>query len=203
MPVQSSSLIDNNPAIWRARDAERRRLPAQPTRHAALDAVLPGGGWPVGMLSEILAPQLGFGQLSLLAPMLAERSRQQHRIVFVHPPCPPYAPTLAQSGIALDQVLWLDIEKERDALWAAEQTLASRTPAVVMLWVDNANERALRRLALAVEGSQSLAFVFRPLSEVVEISPAALRICIDAPDKPLRIVKARGLHCSLAQPLLV
>ncbi len=197
------ALIDNNPAIWRARDALRRRVPAQPTRHAALDAVLPGGGWPVGMLSEILAPQLGFGEFALLAPMLAERSRQGHRVVFVHPPCPPYAPTMAQHGIALDQVLLIDVAQERDALWASEQILASRTPAAVLVWVDAANERALRRLALAAEGSQSLAIAFRPLSAASTISPAALRVCLDAPDAPLRIIKARGLNCTLAQPLLV
>jgi hypothetical protein len=194
----------DHPAIWRARDALKRQVPAQPTRHVALDGLLPGGGWPVGVLSEILLPQPGFGEMALLAPMLAERCGLGHRIVFVHPPMPPYAPALAQMRIDLSRVLWLDTANTRDALWSAEQVLASRTPAVVLIWAE-ADERALRRLALAVEGSQSIAILFRSPTVAANVSPAALRLCLEAPwpDGPLKIIKARGLSCSVAQPICV
>jgi protein ImuA len=45
--------------------------------HAALDAQLPGGGWPVGALTELLLPHPGVGELRLLAPALAALQRQQ------------------------------------------------------------------------------------------------------------------------------
>ena len=38
---------------------------------AALDAQLPGGGWPHGVLTELLLPEPGVGELRLLAPALA------------------------------------------------------------------------------------------------------------------------------------
>lgn len=39
---------------------------AQPTGHAALDAALPTGGWSEGVLSELLIPFDGVGELPLL-----------------------------------------------------------------------------------------------------------------------------------------
>ena len=43
--------------------------------HAALDAELPGGGWPQGSLSEILVDRCGQGEMSLLLPALARLSQ--------------------------------------------------------------------------------------------------------------------------------
>ena len=37
----------------------------------ALDAQLPGGGWPLGALTEILLQHHGIGELQLLMPALA------------------------------------------------------------------------------------------------------------------------------------
>ena len=107
--------------------------------------------------------------------------------------------------LALDRLLLIAPASEREALWAAEQILASGTPCSVLLWTEQADERAMRRLALAAEGSRSLALVFRPLAQERQVTPASLRIRIDRPlaRAPLSILKARGLTCSSAQPLRV
>ena len=57
-------------AVWRADELARNVGATRPTGHAALDAVLPGGGWPVGALVEVLQPQAGQGEWRLLAPAL-------------------------------------------------------------------------------------------------------------------------------------
>jgi multiple antibiotic resistance protein len=44
-----------------------------PTGFAALDAQLPGGGWPCGVLTELLLAQPGVGEMRLLAPVMAGR----------------------------------------------------------------------------------------------------------------------------------
>ena len=44
---------------------------AQPSGYAALDAALPGGGWPEAALVEVLLAADGLGELSLLLPTLA------------------------------------------------------------------------------------------------------------------------------------
>ncbi|MCX8004215.1 MAG: hypothetical protein N2688_04540, partial [Burkholderiaceae bacterium] len=61
--------------VWRAGD-----LPAADavgvvsSGHTALDAELPGGGWPLAALTELLFDAPGFGELSLLLPALARCS---------------------------------------------------------------------------------------------------------------------------------
>jgi hypothetical protein len=62
----------------------------------------------------------------------------------------------------------------------------------VLCWPNKADDRALRRLQVAAETGQTLAFAWRPLSEAVNPSPAALRIAIDARPAQLRVLKCRG-----------
>ena len=63
-------LLDATPELWKGRcpNGARRTLPSG---HARLDERLPGGGWPVGALTEIITPHPGLGELSLLLPALA------------------------------------------------------------------------------------------------------------------------------------
>ncbi|VVO56386.1 hypothetical protein PS900_00562 [Pseudomonas fluorescens] len=81
---------------------------------------------------------------------------------------------------------------ERDALWAAEQCLRSGSCGAVLCWPHKADDRALRRLQVAAETGQTLAFAYRPLGEAINPSPAALRIAIDARPAQLRVLKCRG-----------
>jgi protein ImuA len=59
---------DLHPALWRAQQLAARSRRCCASGHAALDAQLPGGGWPVGALTELLLPHPGVGELRLLAP---------------------------------------------------------------------------------------------------------------------------------------
>ncbi len=59
------------PAVWRASQIGGVARPVTTSGFAALDAQLPGGGWPHGVLSELLLPEPGVGELRLLAPALA------------------------------------------------------------------------------------------------------------------------------------
>ena len=60
-----------HPGVWRASQigGGPRRVTA--SGFPLLDAQLPGGGWPHGVLTELLLPEPGVGELRLLAPALA------------------------------------------------------------------------------------------------------------------------------------
>lgn len=186
--------------IWKAQPTP---LPpsAQPTGHAALDALLPTGGWPESALSEILMPSEGVGELQLLWPTLARLTRSAERVVLVAPPHVPYPQAWQAAGVDLR---WLAIIQAsgRDALWATEQCLRSGSCGAVLCWPQRADDRALRRLQVAAETGQTLAFAYRPLQEAINPSPAALRIAVDARPAQVRVLKCRGgLPCSAAIPL--
>ncbi|MDD0843743.1 translesion DNA synthesis-associated protein ImuA [Pseudomonas sp. Gutcm_11s] len=163
---------------------------AQPTEHVTLDAVLPGGGWPEGALSEILLSAPGLGELRLLWPTLARLSQAGERLALVAPPFLPYAPAWQAAGIVLQH---LEIIRARgeDALWAAEQCLRSGSCGAVLCWPGQASDRALRRLQVAAETGQTLGFAYRPANAAHNPSPAALRLLLEGPAQ-VRVLKCRG-----------
>ena len=185
----------NDARVWRARDAQTRDPQrCVSTGFRELDAVLAGGGWPLGALSEILFPAPGIGELRLLMPALARLSQQKRWLAWIAPPYVPYAPALAAQGVNLSRVLVVHPRDEREALWAVEQALRSGTCGAVLAWVKHADERSLRRLQLAAEEGQSAGFLFRTQFSVVRTSPAALRLRIEptAQGLSLQILKRRG-----------
>lgn len=163
----------------------------QPTGHAALDAILPSGGWPEAALSEILLAAEGTGELQLIWPTLARLSTAGERIVLVAPPHIPYPAAWQAAGVDID-LLSIVRATGRDALWAAEQCLRSGSCGAVLCWPHQADDRALRRLQVAAETGQTLAFAYRPLREALNPSPAALRLAVDANPAQLRVLKCRG-----------
>ena len=77
--------------LWRG--DRQAPLRAWPTGYGALDALLPGGGWPCANLSEIVYAQCGVGELRLATPLLARLTQQQRPVPRVKPEIPHYIVT--------------------------------------------------------------------------------------------------------------
>ena len=109
LPAQSTQRLSRDELRARLEHMERRRAdghandPARPiavpTGFAELDAALPGGGWPVGAITELMPETQGIGELSLLMPALAHLSRAGRYLAWIAPPCLPYPPALVQHGL--------------------------------------------------------------------------------------------------------
>jgi hypothetical protein len=177
--------------LWRGQPATQAPADALPTGWAALDAVLPGGGWPMGALSEILLPADGVGELRLVWPALARLSGGDGVIAIVAPPYRAYAPAWQAAGLRHESLQVIDANP-RDALWAAEQCLRSGACAAVLCWPHKADDRALRRLQVAAETGRTPGFAFRDAHASLNPSPAPLRIAIETAPHRLRVLKCRG-----------
>jgi len=177
--------------IWRAGQGASIRHDGESTGHAALDAVLPQGGWPRRALTELLLPADGVGEVTLLLPTLARMTAAGGRVVLVAPPYIPYAPAWQSGGVALE---WLEVvqAEPRDALWAFEQCLRSGACAAVLGWPQTADERALRRLQVAADSGDCCAFALRDRRHAVNASPAALRLEYRSQDNAWQVRKCRG-----------
>lgn len=182
------------PDIWRGDRLAQAPLPAVATGCAELDAVLPGGGWPRGALTELLVDGAGLGELSLLTFALANIRQSGGWSLLVAPPYPLHAPAWAAAGVDLAKLAVVSPASGRDALWAMEQALASGAPRAVIGWAPHADARALRRLQVAAAGSDALAFLFRSTRLAVDASAAPLRLQLAGADGQLavRILKRRG-----------
>ena len=193
IPNLLKSALLQHPALWRGRQFAATG-PVLASGHPTLDAELPGGGFALGTLTELLLPSFGCSELSFALPMLRTQSQAGMKLGLVNPPHPPNATALTRAGVVIEQLLILQPQNTTDAAWACEQLLRSGACGLLLWWSENACERTLKRLQLAAEGGQSLAIVCRPLKAQHEISPAAVRLCLTltAQGAALDILKCRG-----------
>jgi protein ImuA len=205
-----------HPALWRASQVGRACTSAFASSFEALDAVLPGGGWPAGVLTELLLPHPGVGEMRLLAPVLAQQ--QARGLMWFDPPALPCAAALRMLGLELDQLVLVrsrpaaaaraklaSSASAPDALWALEHALKSGQVGAVLAWLPSKLPAdALRRLQLAAQGHEGPVFLLRPEEAAVQPSAAPLRLLLGcaAPDW-LRVTLLKRRGPPVAHPLVL
>ncbi|MBS0545027.1 MAG: translesion DNA synthesis-associated protein ImuA [Proteobacteria bacterium] len=179
-------------SVWQASRLAHGNGPVLSSGFDALDAELPGGGWPAGALIELLVDHPGVGELSLLLPVL-NRPPFDRWLAWVSPPFLPYAPALAAAGVPLSRLLLIRPDTAQ-ALWTARQALASGGCSVVLAWLQRIDTAGLRRLQLAAEEAATPLFLFRPRAAARQASPAPLRLILAGAGETLQvsILKRRG-----------
>lgn len=206
MPDALENLLES-PHIWRGRSrTEDSQWQGFASGYPKIDEQLPGGGWPLHALTEILLDHYGTGELQLLMPALARLSQPRENseagwIAWIAPPFEPYPPALMQWGVNLSRVLIVRPRGGKEALWAAEQALTSGNCAAVLLWSEEVDDAASRRLQLAAGAGQSWAIAFRSLKALSQPSAAALRIRLAAGHSgtDVGILKCRGGRPSIVR----
>ena len=190
-----------NPAIWRGGDCAPEPA-AMPSGHAALDAVLPGRGWPSNALTEILLAREGIGEIRLTLPALVRLQAQGRDVVWIAPPHLPYAPALAAAGLDLARLVVVRCHAA-DQLWAYEQALRAPECGAAFAWLDPRSDRVLRRLAVAAREGRTWGVLWRRPGQQAAAAAAPLRLGLSPQDGKLavRVLKRRG--GDLAQPVLI
>ena len=213
-PVAPTQPEDLHPALWRAHQLARPREAVLASDYAELDAQLPGGGWPVGVLTELLLPHPGVGELRLLAPVLAAVQEQQRGVMWFDPPALPCAWALLALGIDVRRLVVVTAkasaagrtrgpQQVADMLWALEQTLKSGHLGAVLAWLPaRLPADALRRLQLAAQAHEGPVFLLRGEQERSRASAAPLRLLLGSagPDL-LRVALLKRRGPPLAAPL--
>ena len=201
MSVASVRAEEIHPSLWRASQLARGRGRTVETGYAVLSAELPGGGWPVGALVDLLVQQAGVGEMRLLRPALSALGERP--IALVQPPHIPDGLGLSYIGLSLERLLQVKAPKTADALWSAEQILRAGSCGALIFWTQSVQGSSLRRLHLAAQSSETLFVVVRPLAAAQDASPALLRLALRPAAEGLMvdIVKRRGP--TRAEPLSI
>ncbi len=230
--VESASL--QRLGVWRGADWQSALAQEQSTQqvvasgHAPLDAELPGGGWPVGAMSEILLPATAHPEWALIGKALVQALNggggvggTLQRAVLVSPPMEVFTPVMAHMGIAVQQLCCIQPDSmtyraqygckdsranNASRIWVTEQALKCRDASAVLAWLPDAESQALRRLQLLAAQQRRLLWVFRPERVRTQSSPAPLRLSVAVQGQSLRvqIIKRRGppMTKTLELPLL-
>jgi protein ImuA len=204
MTAPASSLpTELPPQVWRGRELAQAQEKTVSTGHAALDAQLPGRGWPLGQLIEVLQPESQRHVWQLLGQGLATlMAAHAEPAVLVDPPYQPFGPALRAQGIAPEQLLCVQATRPTARLWAAEQALRCAEVCAVLAWLPQARQEELRRLQLVAQSSEKLLVVFRGLAARELSSPARVRLLVQGTDRmEVLLLKRRGPP--LQQPLLL
>lgn len=170
---KAAHAVQLHPGLWLGHQFGRPADHTVPTGFAALDAELPGGGWPCRGLTEFLLPQLGLGEIRLLAPGLVATQQAGRLVMLFDPPAELSAPALAQLGLDVPELLLIQTRapgpassasaNHRNSLWALEQALKSGHVGAVLAWLPPLlRTEHLRRLQLAAQAHDGPAFVLRP-----------------------------------------
>lgn len=189
-----------HPAIWLGHQLGRQADATVASGFAMLDAQLPGGGWPRRVLTELLLPHAGVGEIRLLSSSLAA-IQQAGRLVMLFDP-PQNLSAWALTGLGLDVAQLLVIHTRckvvagSDSLWALEQALKSGHVGAVLAWLPpRLRAERLRRLQLAAHAHDGPAFVLREMAAQQRPTAAPLRLALrpDGADRlEVRILKRRG-----------
>lgn len=174
-----------------------------PSGFPALDAALPGRGWPQGALTEFLLEREGIGELRLTLPALVQVQAQGRDVVWIAPPYRPYAPALAAAGLDLARLVIVRCRTPQDALWAYEQALRAPECGAAFAWLPTQDERALRRLQVAAREGRTWGALWRRPGQRGGAIAAPLRLAL-APQEgrlAVRVLKRRGVD--LPRPVLL
>jgi len=194
----------SNPAIWRGGDCAPEPA-AVSSGFPALDAVLPGRGWPGGALTEIILEREGIGEIRLTLPALARLQSQRRDVVWIAPPHVPYAPALASAGLDLARLLIVRCRTPADQLWAYEQALRAPECGAAFAWLGVNDDRVMRRLAVAAREGRTWGVLWRRPGQAGGALAAPLRLGLAATEGAgtlaVRVLKRRGAE--LPHPVIV
>ena len=179
VPSLSHSLAALADTVWSADTLGGAPGATLASGYPALDAVLPGAGWPLDALSELLQPPGLHAEWRLLLPALVRlQQASDGALVLVGPPHVPFGPSLQAQGLAVQRLLWLQVSEPQARLWATEQALRCAGVLAVLAWLPQARAEQLRRLQLAAQTHGKPLFALRPAQSQADSSPAVLRLLL-------------------------
>ncbi|HET6719422.1 MAG TPA: translesion DNA synthesis-associated protein ImuA [Rhodocyclaceae bacterium] len=208
-PASPLAAVLQRSDIW-VGDRLASSRPTLASGHPALDAELPGGGWPRGALVELMFARPGIGELALVLPALAALTAQDEWVVVQASPQSLFAPAWAAAGVALSRLIVVESVPGHsrlagsDSLWATEQILRAGSVSAALFWPPrNTSTAQLRRLQVAAEAGGTLAFLLQDEARREAASPAPLRLRLAAlPDGlAVHLLKRRGTP--LAHPIVL
>jgi len=164
-------------AIWRGTEVGQAGQTVVSSGFEALDAHLPGGGWPCNAITELLQPQPSLCEWRLLSPALAGLVASGGQILLVGPPKRPHAPGLVKLGVTEKNLVWIAADTPAERLWTTEQLVkANPRGGAILAWLPQARAEQLRRLQVHAQSCDCPVFVFRPEAAQMDASPAPLRL---------------------------
>lgn len=128
-----------------------------------LESAFPNEVFPTGAIHEMLCPtrEQTAATGGLIGGILSTLMQQGGACVWIGTMRRLFPPALALFNIEPDRMIFIDLQRERDVLWAMEEALKCEGLAAVVAEVKEISFMQSRRLQLAVESSKVTGFLLR------------------------------------------
>jgi cell division inhibitor SulA len=181
--------LQNKKLLWQG-SHHHHTLDHQLSGFSVFDTAV--GGFPTTGVIELNA-DLAIGELRLISHALQQQSEQK-LIVFINPPGALSADAFQAFDINIENILVINTDDEKKALWSAEQCLKSGACGAVTLWHKALEIHQAKRLQVASESGQCLHFFFNtqqsnPVSLPI---PLSLRLSGTVDGLNVEVKKRRG-----------
>jgi len=128
-----------------------------------VEDAFPNGVFPKGAIHELLcpAPEQAAATSGFVGGILSELLKQGGACLWIGTNRRLFPPALSAFNVPADRVIFIDLQREKDVLWAMEEALKCEGLAAVIAEVRDISFAQSRRLQLAVESSKVTGFLLR------------------------------------------
>jgi protein ImuA len=142
----------------------------KPCQSAAVDVGLgpikdafPNRSFPLGAIHEFLSgqPEDAAATSGFISGLIAPLMGSSGTTLWISSARTLFPPALKSYGIQPDSIIFIDLKKERDVLWAMDEALKCGALTAVIGEIQEMSFTASRRLQLAVEQSRVTGFILR------------------------------------------
>ncbi|MDP9078589.1 MAG: Error-prone repair protein ImuA [Bacteroidota bacterium] len=128
-----------------------------------IEAAFPNGVFPTGNIHEMMCttPEQAAATGGMMAGLIAILMRRGGTCIWISTSRKLFPPSLKTFNVEPDRIIFIDVAKEKDALWAMEEALKCEGLAAVVAEIKEISFAQSRRLQLAVEGSKVTGFILR------------------------------------------
>jgi protein ImuA len=123
----------------------------------------PGNHFPLGVMHELIndGKETAAVTTGFVAGILASLMQDGGIVIWIGACRNIFPPAFQSFGITPDKIIFIDLQKEKQMLWAMEEALKCDGLAAVIGEIPELSFNASRRLQLAVEQSKVTGFVIR------------------------------------------
>jgi protein ImuA len=128
-----------------------------------LNEAFPQGSFPLGAVHEFVSKgaESAASTAGFISGLLGSLMKTGGAAVWIGSSRTVFPPALKMFGIDPERILFIDLQKERDVLWAMEEALKCNGLAAVIGEIPELSFTASRRFQLAVEQSRVTGFILR------------------------------------------
>lgn len=128
-----------------------------------IESAFPNNVFPTGAIHEMVCPtpEQAAATSGLMGGLLASLMKQGGVCLWIGTSRKLFPPSLMAFEVEPHRVIFIDVQKEKDVLWAMEEALKCEGLAAVIAEVREISFAQSRRLQLAVESSKVTGFLLR------------------------------------------